>query len=759
MSGGAVAPARVRIKGRKASVIRFFFLGAAHAIPWIVLLSQMAFYSKMFGPQVLLQLNIAYYLPSIPTLMLAGALEPHLEAQLGPAASILARLTVSLTACAAVCAAWPFLPGRLAYVLWATVFLGAVSSVAFSVSYQLVAWFRAADTIALGIGAVGSGPVSLLIQIALQVGPRPHRWQWIALFEVAAAFVVLGLVAGASLLLQYWRVLTGQEEYREARRPLLEEGGAQAQEDADEAEEDRLDARVQSLLLTPAAMVFTLAGDYAGAGGWPGLLLGQGGGLPPGALARIRSGAALRRAASAESDYSFNDWRKWQAVAQQQQRERQPGRGGGGGGAPPRERLTAGGGSSGAGGAPALRAALRNAAAAVAIRAAREEAGAAAAAAAGSASGAGGGGAFSGTHFGSADDAAARGGGLAAEHEPSLPPSLSLGGWLVQPGPDGATGGAPAPAPAAAARSRPVRVPAAGAAGGGGGGAAAAAGGAGMRVGAPPGEQMLGVISPGYAMPASLSQEDLLGMTPEQQQQQGGQQRPPATSSPARALSPERRKQQQAAAAAGDPPSPFCASPAAGGSGPPSARGAASEAAEDESVAAVTVEVLRGTWQVVLAGLLSSTLLNCVFPFFTYLPSSGMLGEQLPQCLFYSRIMAEITGRLLPRRRALMVASPGALLCAALALLPIGAAFFAYLQAPSSLLYDPLSLALVVALWAVGGYVNTISYILAPSLVHPKRCTKASALMALTYQIAHIVGLVLATGIALALYGDIAGDL
>ena len=26
MSGGAVAPARVRIKGRKASVIRFFFL-------------------------------------------------------------------------------------------------------------------------------------------------------------------------------------------------------------------------------------------------------------------------------------------------------------------------------------------------------------------------------------------------------------------------------------------------------------------------------------------------------------------------------------------------------------------------------------------------------------------------------------------------------------------------------------------------------------------------------------------------------------
>jgi len=33
----------------------------------------------------------------------------------------------------------------------------------------------------------------------------------------------------------------------------------------------------------------------------------------------------------------------------------------------------------------------------------------------------------------------------------------------------------------------------------------------------------------------------------------------------------------------------------------------------------------------VLAALVSSTLLNCVFPFFTYLPSSGLLGERLPQ--------------------------------------------------------------------------------------------------------------------------------
>jgi hypothetical protein len=33
----------------------------------------------------------------------------------------------------------------------------------------------------------------------------------------------------------------------------------------------------------------------------------------------------------------------------------------------------------------------------------------------------------------------------------------------------------------------------------------------------------------------------------------------------------------------------------------------------------------------VLAALISSTLLNCIFPFFTYVESSGMLGEFLPQ--------------------------------------------------------------------------------------------------------------------------------
>jgi membrane-associated protease RseP (regulator of RpoE activity) len=36
-------------------------------------------------------------------------------------------------------------------------------------------------------------------------------------------------------------------------------------------------------------------------------------------------------------------------------------------------------------------------------------------------------------------------------------------------------------------------------------------------------------------------------------------------------------------------------------------------------------------WTAVLAALLAGTLQNWVFPFFTYVPSSGMFGEVLPQ--------------------------------------------------------------------------------------------------------------------------------
>lgn len=89
------------------------------------------------------------------------------------------------------------------------VILGTLSAVAFSTAYQLVSNFRAADCISLGIGGAGSGPIVLLIQLLLRVGPRPARWQWIAMFEVAATMALLGLLSSLSLFTQYWNVLSG----------------------------------------------------------------------------------------------------------------------------------------------------------------------------------------------------------------------------------------------------------------------------------------------------------------------------------------------------------------------------------------------------------------------------------------------------------------------------------------------------------------------------------------------------------------------
>jgi hypothetical protein len=61
-----------------------------------------------------------------------------------------------------------------------------------------------------------------VIQIALQIGTTPKRWQWIGLFEAAAGLVLVGLVAAWSLLWQYWDVLCGRQQYVDSSTPLLD---------------------------------------------------------------------------------------------------------------------------------------------------------------------------------------------------------------------------------------------------------------------------------------------------------------------------------------------------------------------------------------------------------------------------------------------------------------------------------------------------------------------------------------------------------
>jgi hypothetical protein len=61
----------------------------------------------------------------------------------------------------------------------------------------------------------------------------------------------------------------------------------------------------------------------------------------------------------------------------------------------------------------------------------------------------------------------------------------------------------------------------------------------------------------------------------------------------------------------------------------------------------------------------------------------------------------------------------------------------------------------VTVLWALGGYLNTCSYMVAPTCVVPTQKANAAGLMAITSQISHCVGLFLAVVLATVLFGGV----
>ena len=125
------------------------------------------------------------------------------------------------------------------------------------------------------------------------------------------------------------------------------------------------------------------------------------------------------------------------------------------------------------------------------------------------------------------------------------------------------------------------------------------------------------------------------------------------------------------------------------------------------------------------------------------------------QVLFFIRLFADLFGRFLPRAKALQLQSPPLLLTLAATKVAVAVLLFVYIKAPLRLHNDVLSVLFIIFLWGAGGYINTSSNIMAPGLVHPALAARASAIMALTFQIAHFAGLVLAALLAFILYGDL----
>ena len=95
----------------------------------------------------------------------------------------------------------------------------------------MVARFANKNTIALGLGCSASGPLILILQIALDIKSIPTFEQQVSLFFIMAVVVASGLWATVSLLFRHWNAIeasagggtaTHQEQLT---TPLLGESG------------------------------------------------------------------------------------------------------------------------------------------------------------------------------------------------------------------------------------------------------------------------------------------------------------------------------------------------------------------------------------------------------------------------------------------------------------------------------------------------------------------------------------------------------
>lgn len=124
----------------------------AYKTAWTAISSLLSQFSRDFGPQVLLHLNVAYFFPSIPVLLLQSAFQERIEQRFGLAGSALARFFIGLGALVLLTATFPAFCHSESWLLAATVLVGMSYGLAFGTSYQLVSKFPKHNTVALTLG-------------------------------------------------------------------------------------------------------------------------------------------------------------------------------------------------------------------------------------------------------------------------------------------------------------------------------------------------------------------------------------------------------------------------------------------------------------------------------------------------------------------------------------------------------------------------------------------------------------------------------
>lgn len=81
-------------------------------MPWVAMSSELGYLKMLHGPHFLLYLNLAYFTPSLPTLMLQLAYDQGYNKYFGTAVATLIRQGCAHTVCAVCCVALPFVNWR-----------------------------------------------------------------------------------------------------------------------------------------------------------------------------------------------------------------------------------------------------------------------------------------------------------------------------------------------------------------------------------------------------------------------------------------------------------------------------------------------------------------------------------------------------------------------------------------------------------------------------------------------------------------------
>lgn len=128
-------------------------LQAAYKLAWTALSSMLEDLGSVYGPQVLLYLNIAYFFPSIPVLLLQTVFNEPLVRLCGLPQITLAKFAAGLGGLSVASFMVPHVMHSQQELLVMTIVIGICYGLAFGTSYQIVSRFSAADTIALTTGA------------------------------------------------------------------------------------------------------------------------------------------------------------------------------------------------------------------------------------------------------------------------------------------------------------------------------------------------------------------------------------------------------------------------------------------------------------------------------------------------------------------------------------------------------------------------------------------------------------------------------